>query len=247
MSKPVERIHYPIPEDVSEVIDVRAPAEFADDHIPGAVSIPVFSDAERAEVGTMFKQESPFLARKLGAAIICRNISRHMENHFKEKPPRYAPLVYCWRGGQRSASLATILAAVGWRTRVLEGGYKTYRRAVIDGIALRCPKLTFRVLNGLTGSGKTRILSQLQKRGAQVLDLEDLASHKGSVPRPRPRRNPAVAEIFRKPPLAKARRIRSRASDLRRSRKPQSRKRPHPDPALETAHRQPGHRDQNPA
>ncbi len=176
-----ERIPWPIPEDVSEVIDVRAPAEFADDHIPGALNLPVFSDAERAEVGTIFKRQSPFLARKLGAQIICRNIALHMEAHFADKPQRYTPLIYCWRGGQRSASLATILAAVGWRTRILEGGYKTYRHAVLDAIAERCPNLTFRVLNGLTGSGKTRLLWKLRERGAQVLDLEDLASHKGSL------------------------------------------------------------------
>ena len=178
-----ERISWPISDDagISEVIDVRAPAEFKDDHIPGAVNLPVFDDAQRAEVGTIFKQDSPFLARRRGAAIICKNISRHFENHFNNMPADYSPLVYCWRGGQRSASLATILTAVGWRTRVLEGGYKMYRRAVIDGIESRCPDLNFHVLNGLTGSGKTRLLERIEAHGGQVLDLEQLASHKGSV------------------------------------------------------------------
>ena len=181
MQRTPQRIDLPIPDGISEVIDVRAPEEFADDHIPGAVNMPVFSDDERAEVGTIFKQDSPFIARKIGAKIACQNIADHLGNHFKDKPQDYSPLVYCWRGGQRSASLATILSAIGWKTFVLEGGYKTYRRMVLEGLEERCPSLNFRVINGLTGSGKTKLLHQLTSEGAQVLDLEGLANHKGSV------------------------------------------------------------------
>ena len=163
------------------VIDVRSPAEFADDHIPGAINLPVLSDDERARVGTIYKQVNPFAARKVGAALVSRNIARHLDEHFADKPKEYRPLVYCWRGGQRSGSLAIILCQIGFRTTVLNGGYKTYRREVMDGLREVAGQLTCRVLAGRTGSGKTRVLWELAALGGQVLDLEALAVHRGSL------------------------------------------------------------------
>ncbi len=163
------------------VIDVRSPAEFADDHIPGAVNLPVLSDDERARVGTIYKQVNPFEARKVGAALVSRNIARHIDEHFADKPKEYRPLVYCWRGGQRSGSFALVLGQIGFRTTLLGGGYKTYRTEVMDGLRELAPRFTFRVLAGRTGSGKTRVLREVAARGGQVLDLEELAAHRGSL------------------------------------------------------------------
>jgi tRNA 2-selenouridine synthase len=164
-----------------EVIDVRSPSEFAEDHIPGAINLPVLSDAERAAVGTIFREHGGFPARKVGAAHVSVNIARHLRTHFAEKGKDYRPFVYCWRGGQRSAALATVLAQVGWRVTVLRGGYKTYRQHVRRELDVCPPLLTLRVIAGATGTGKTRLLGALAARGAQVLDLEALAGHRGSV------------------------------------------------------------------
>jgi tRNA 2-selenouridine synthase len=164
-----------------DVIDVRAPCEYAEDHIPGAVNLPVLSDDERAAVGTIFRQSGPFPARKVGAAHVSANIARHLRDHFSDKGKEYRPFVYCWRGGQRSSSIATVLAQVGWRVTVLRGGYKTYRAHVRRELDALPPLFTFRVVAGATGAGKTRLLHALAARGAQVLDLEGLARHRGSV------------------------------------------------------------------
>ncbi|HCF28211.1 MAG TPA: tRNA 2-selenouridine(34) synthase MnmH [Cyanobacteria bacterium UBA11049] len=171
----------PWAETYSEIIDVRAESEFAEDRIPGAINLPVLDDAERALVGTMYKQINPFTARKKGAALVTKNISQHLITHFTAKDKDYHPLVYCWRGGQRSNSMATVLTQIGWRVTVLEGGYKTYRAYVRQQLEDLPAKFTYKVLCGLTGSGKTHILRQLQQRGAQVLDLEALANHRGSL------------------------------------------------------------------
>ena len=163
------------------IIDVRSPAEFAEDHLPCAISLPVLSDAERAEVGTIYVQESRFRANRIGAAYVAHNIARHLETGLADTPPETKILVYCWRGGQRSNSMATILSRVGWRTAVLTGGYKTYRRRVreqlYDGVWPLKPVL----LDGNTGSGKTEILARLASLGVQVIDLEGLACHRGSL------------------------------------------------------------------
>ena len=190
MSRDLLHAEFPLDFVPDEIVDVRSPAEFAHDHIPGAVNLPVLDDAQRAEVGTLYKQDA-FEARKLGAAIVSRNIAAHLDAHFEAKPRDYQPLICCWRGGQRSSSLATVLRSIGWRARVLAGGYKTYRRHVIATLGRRCPALGFRVINGLTGSGKTRLLQHLAARGRQVLDLEALAAHRSSllgryVDRPQP-------------------------------------------------------------
>jgi len=164
-----------------EIIDVRSPGEFAEDHIPGALNLPVLDDEERARVGTLYKQVSAFEAKKIGAALVSRNIARHLETHFADKPKKYRPLVYCWRGGNRSGSLAHVLRAIGWPAVQLDGGYKAYRKAVMAELATLPGRLRFVVVCGRTGSGKSRFLSALRAAGAQVLDLEDLAAHKGSV------------------------------------------------------------------
>ena len=163
------------------VIDTRSPAEFAEDHVPGAVSCPVLDDEERARVGTIYKQVSPFEAKKIGAALVARNIAGHIETLFTEKTKTWKPLVYCWRGGKRSGAMAHVLREVGWEARTLEGGYKAYRRYVVEALAALPPKLSFKVIHGVTGSGKSRVLRALQAAGDQVLDLEDLAAHRGSV------------------------------------------------------------------
>ncbi|HEY9673288.1 MAG TPA: tRNA 2-selenouridine(34) synthase MnmH [Waterburya sp.] len=165
----------------SEIIDVRSESEFAEDHMPDAINLPVLNNAERAKVGTLYKQVSPFEARKVGASLIAQNIARHLDHHFISKDKHYHPLIYCWRGGQRSNSMASVLSQIGWQVTVLEGGYKTYRTYVRTQ-SERLPKqFTYWVLCGLTGSGKTHILRQLAQRGVQVLDLENLAHHRGSL------------------------------------------------------------------
>jgi tRNA 2-selenouridine synthase len=163
------------------VIDVRSPAEFALDHIPGAVNYPVLNNEERAIIGTLYKQESPFAAKKLGAALVSKNIAQHLENHFLEFPREWRPLIYCWRGGERSGAFTHILNRIGWKAKQLEGGYQGFRRAVIDGLDHAAKQFTFQVICGMTGSGKTRVLQEIGAMGAQILDLEGLAVHRGSV------------------------------------------------------------------
>jgi len=163
------------------VIDARSESEFAEDRLPGAVNWPTLGDAERAAVGTTYKQVSAFEARKRGAVMAARNIAAHVERHALAQPRQWAPLVYCWRGGQRSGALATVLDAIGFRTSVLEGGYREFRRAVLRELETLPAALPFTVLAGRTGSGKSRLLAALTAQGAQVLDLEALACHRGSV------------------------------------------------------------------
>jgi tRNA 2-selenouridine synthase len=163
------------------IIDVRSESEFALDHIPGAISCPVLSDVERAEVGTTDRQQSSFEARRRGAAYVSRNIARHLETTFHSKPKTWQPLVYCWRGGNRSRAMVHVLQQVGWRAQQLEGGYRAYRRLVLADLDTLVRRLSLRVVCGTTGSGKSRLLQQLAAGGAQVLDLEALAQHRGSV------------------------------------------------------------------
>ncbi|BAO30247.1 tRNA 2-selenouridine(34) synthase MnmH [Sulfuritalea hydrogenivorans] len=163
------------------LIDARAPAEFAEDHLPGAISMPVLNDEERARVGTLYKQVSVFEAKKLGAALVAKNVARHIEQHMLDKPKSWRPLVYCWRGGQRSGAFSHILREIGWDAHRIQGGYKSWRQHVIEQLALLPPQVKFRVVTGATGSGKSRLLEALAARGGQVLHLEELAAHKGSV------------------------------------------------------------------
>jgi tRNA 2-selenouridine synthase len=163
------------------VIDVRSPAEYAEDHLPGAINLPVLDNDERAKVGTMYVQESPFLARKLGAALVFRNAANHIETHLSQHEGGWKPLVYCWRGGQRSGSFTWMLQQIGWRADIVTGGYQTYRRLVYK--YLYKDKLPHRLiaLDGYTGTAKTDVLAVLRARGVQVLDLEGLANHRGSL------------------------------------------------------------------
>lgn len=164
-----------------DIIDVRSPSEFHDDHIPGAVNCPVLNDEERARVGTIYKQISAFDAKKIGAALVARNIANHVEQHFANKPKNWHPLVYCWRGGSRSGAMTHILNQIGWRAQQLEGGYKAYRGIVLTALQTLPGRFKYRVVCGPTGSGKSRLLAALEELGAQVLDLEGLAAHRGSI------------------------------------------------------------------
>ena len=168
-------------DDFDEVIDTRSPSEYAQDHVPGAINCPVLDDEERARVGTLYTRASPFDARKLGAALVSRNIARHIETRFASHGRQWRPLVYCWRGGKRSAAMAHVLREIGWKAAQLEGGYKTYRREVIAQLETLPGRFDYLVVCGATGSAKSRLLERLAERGAQVLDLERLARHRGSV------------------------------------------------------------------
>lgn len=165
----------------NDIIDVRSESEFAEDHIPGAINCPVLNDQERIKVGTMYKQVSPFDAKKLGAALVASNAARHLREQFINHQRDWKPLVYCWRGGERSNALAHILSRVGWRTSRLQGGYKAYRRTVIEELQTLPARFVWRVVCGMTGTGKSQLLRALKTQGAQVLDLEELAAHRGSV------------------------------------------------------------------
>ena len=160
------------------IIDVRSPGEYIEDHIPGAINLPVLTNDERALVGTIYVQKSRFEARRLGAAIVARNIAAHLDGALGTKSAGFAPLIYCWRGGQRSGAMATVLEQVGWRPTLLTGGYKTYRRAVCSRLEAP-PRIV--LLGGHTGTAKTAMLSEARSLGAQVVDLEALAHHRGSI------------------------------------------------------------------
>lgn len=169
------------PQRFDAILDVRSPAEFADDHIPGARSCPVLDDAQRIEIGTLYKQVSPFAAKKLGAAYVSANIARHLQESFQQYEKDWRPLVLCWRGGQRSGAMTTVLRSIGWDACQLEGGYKAFRTHVLTALTEMPRQFRFQVLAGPTGSGKTRILQAIAEQGGQVLDLETLARHKGSI------------------------------------------------------------------
>jgi tRNA 2-selenouridine synthase len=164
-----------------DIIDVRAPAEYAEDHLPGAISLPVLDDDERARVGTIYKQVSPFTARKMGAALVARNAAAHLEGALADKPGGWRPLVYCWRGGQRSGSFATILSQIGWRVETIAGGYKAWRSLVVGAVYDTPFPAPVMVLDGNTGSAKTEVLNLLPGHGIQVIDLEGMARHRGSL------------------------------------------------------------------
>lgn len=162
------------------IIDVRSPSEFAEDHLPGAINLPVLDDEERARVGTHYTQVSAFEARRMGAALVSRNIARHLETALADRPKGFKPLVYCWRGGMRSQSMALVLASVGWKVTLIEGGYRTWRRQVVAALETgTAPRVV--LIDGQTGTGKTALLHALAAEGEQVIDLEGLAHHRGSI------------------------------------------------------------------
>ncbi len=174
-----------------EIIDVRSPAEYAEDHIPGAISLPVLDDEERARVGTIYKQVNPFAARKIGAALVARNAARHLEGPLADRPGGWRPLLYCWRGGQRSGAFAAILTQIGWRAEVVAGGYKSYRKLVVEAVYDHPVAPPMWVLDGNTGTAKTEVLARLSAAGHQVIDLEGLANHRGSLFGERPGGQPS--------------------------------------------------------
>lgn len=172
------------------VIDVRSPAEHAEDHVPGAINLPVLNNEERAEVGTIYVQDSPFKARKLGAALVFRNAANHIEQQLSHHEGSWKPLVYCWRGGQRSGSFTWMLQQIGWRAEVVAGGYQSYRRLVHQAMYEQALPHRLVLLDGYTGTAKTEVLQRAASLGVQVLDLEGLANHRGSLlgeqPSPQP-------------------------------------------------------------
>lgn len=163
------------------IIDARSPDEFNEDHLPGAINLPVLSNAQRAQIGTLYTQVSPFEARRKGASLVATNIAHHLDTSLANQARDFKPLIYCWRGGMRSNSFATILAAVGWRSAVVDGGYRRWRRTVTEGLDTQSPNFTVYLIDGQTGSAKTALLHELADRGAQVIDLEGLANHRGSA------------------------------------------------------------------
>jgi tRNA 2-selenouridine synthase len=186
----IARLH-----EFSDIIDARSEAEYELDHLPGALNWPSLNNEERKTVGTIYTQVSPFEAQKRGAALVAANIARHIEREVIDKPRGWQPLAYCWRGGKRSGSLALVLGQIGFRASVLEGGYKAFRSAILAELPGLAARLDYRVICGPTGAGKTRLLHALARAGAQVLDLEALASHRSSVlgmipgqPQPTPKR-----------------------------------------------------------
>lgn len=165
----------------STIIDARSEGEYALDHLPHAVNWPSLNNEERIFVGTMYKQQGAFEAQKHGAAMVAANIARHIQREVLELPKNWQPLIYCWRGGKRSGSLSLVLGQIGFKVNLIEGGYKAFRAAMVEDIPKRVAPLQFKVISGPTGSGKTRLLYAFAAEGAQVLDLEDLASHRSSV------------------------------------------------------------------
>lgn len=163
------------------IIDVRSPAEFAEDHVPGAINLPALSNAERAEIGTIYVRDSAFRARKMGAALVARNVAAHLEGPLKDKDGSWQPLVYCWRGGQRSGSFTSILQQIGWRADTITGGYQSFRRLVYSYLYETPLPHRLILLDGNTGTGKTALLARLKDQGVQTVDLEALANHRGSL------------------------------------------------------------------
>ena len=167
--------------DFDDIIDVRSPLEFEDDRIPGSINLPVLSNAEREMIGTMYKQKSKFEAKKLGASIVSKNISDHLKDYLYIKNRDWLPLIYCWRGGQRSYALATILDQIGWKVEVVDGGYKSFRKHISEFLNRSINRYYLILLTGNTGTAKTKVLNLIEKRNGLTIDLESLANHKGSV------------------------------------------------------------------
>jgi tRNA 2-selenouridine synthase len=162
------------------IIDARSEREYAEDHIPGAINLPVANNEEYAEVGTLHRTDK-MRAYLIGVAYSLKNIARHLDTFFAGYPKNSRILVYCFRGGKRSRLWFDALDTIGFRVQKLEGGWKDYRRWVNEELEQLPRRFSYIVLSGPTGCGKTRLLTQLDALGAQVLDLERLASHRGSV------------------------------------------------------------------
>jgi len=164
--------------ETTPLLDVRSPGEYTHGHIPGAISFPLFTDEERAEVGTMYKQAGKEEAMELGLRFVGPKLETFVKDA-KALAPERKVMVHCWRGGQRSGSIAWLLRQAGFEVEILPGGYKAYRKLVLD--SFESSPLQMVILGGQTGSGKTKILYELDKQGEQIIDLEGLANHKGSA------------------------------------------------------------------
>ncbi|MGL5002943.1 MAG: tRNA 2-selenouridine(34) synthase MnmH, partial [Casimicrobium sp.] len=164
-----------------DIIDVRSPGEYAEDFIPGAKNHPVLDNDERAQVGTINKQQSPFEAKRFGAALVTKNIGDMIATHFANKPKDWSPLIYCWRGGKRSGVTTHILREIGFNAVQLDGGYKAFRGRVNEDLPLLSKKFRYVTICGCTGTGKTALLHALARAGSQTIDLEGIAKHRGSL------------------------------------------------------------------
>ncbi len=160
------------------IFDVRTPAEFAKGHIPSAINLPLFSDEERAVVGTIYKQANPEKAFIKGLELAGPKMAEYVKTALQAAPSRKI-MVYCWRGGKRSGSMGWLLGFGGFDVQIIEGGYKAYRNYLLT--AFEAKKLSIAIIGGRTGSGKSQILRELALKGEQILDLETLACHKGSA------------------------------------------------------------------
>jgi len=159
-------------------IDVRSPSEYHESTIPGSINIPLFDDKERAEIGTIYKQVSVQAAKDRGLEIVSAKLPAFIKEFSKIPGEK---VVFCWRGGMRSKTSATVLDLMGIRTVRLQGGYNAYRKWVVNTLEKMDLKADAYVLHGLTGTGKTAILLKLKEKGYPVLDLEGLANHRGSI------------------------------------------------------------------
>ena len=197
MGAPIKRItEWWHSDDFDSVIDVRTPAEYKDDHVPGAINLPVFTNQQRIDIGTLYKQTGSFEAKRAGAALVAQNIATHLQESLADKPRDWRPLVYCWRGGQRSCAMAQILSDIGWHVKLIDGGYKRYRRDTLAKLDDVPPTFSFIKVGGVTGTAKTHILKAARDLGAQVIDLEGLAKHRGSLLGIEPDANQPAQRLF---------------------------------------------------
>ena len=160
------------------IIDVRTPAEFAKGHIPGAINIPIFSNEERAIIGTKYKQESQDTAMAEAMYFVSQKVDFYLDELAKLESPNKKILIHCWRGGMRSGAMARLFAADGYNVQILERGYKSYKNAVLQSFE---QPLKLLIIGGMTGSGKSDVLKEMEKLGEQIVDLEGIAHHKGSA------------------------------------------------------------------
>src|SRR5277367_2295665 len=164
------------------LVDVRSPSEHADECVPGSINIPLLSDEERAVVGTIYKEDGEMVARRHALTLIAPKVPAIIDQVLLlEKQHGQQIVIYCWRGGLRSEAVASLLSIAGISSSRLTGGYKAWRRQVVKEFESNRYGLTAVILHGLTGVGKTEILQELQERDMQVIDLESMANHRGSV------------------------------------------------------------------
>jgi tRNA 2-selenouridine synthase len=162
------------------IVDCRTPLEFAEDHLPGAINVPILTDGERVEIGTIHKQEGPQQARLRGLELTCGRFASMVHTITAQAGGRPV-LVYCWRGGLRSLSMAILLEMTGYPVVQLQGGYKAFRHQVIAYFEAFAPPAPLIVIHGMTGTGKTTFINGLARDAWTAIDLEGLACHRGSA------------------------------------------------------------------